>query len=164
MSASCYDKIAHPPKGHEVRDSVMIGKNKAKPGGAYTVEDIAVGFAKLETGASVAFEFSWGSHIERDMTYMELLGTKGGLSMHDGVLKFFGEAGGGAVDVIPQVRNSSGWGENETRHFIDCVKSGAETLAPPEEAVKMMQIIDAIYASTASGREVVIKRPRKREE
>ena len=32
-------------------------------------------------------------------------------------------------------------------------------VAPPEEAVKMMQIIDAIYASSESKREVVIGQP-----
>jgi predicted dehydrogenase len=104
----------------------------------------------------VAFEFSWGSHIERETTYLELLGTRGGLSMHDGVLRIFGETAGRVVDIVPQVKNSGAWGENETRHFIDCIKQDREPLARPEEAVKMMQIIDAIYASSAAQREVVI--------
>ena len=155
VSASSYDKIAHPPRAVKSRDSVMLGRNKAK--GKYDVEDIAVGFVKLETGASVAFEFSWSSHVEKETTYMELLGTSGGLSMHDGVLKLFGEEAGGMVDIVPQVKNISGWGDNETRHFIDCIKNDREPLSTPEDAVKMMKIIDAIYKSSESGREVVIK-------
>ena len=151
---SCYDKIAHPPGTAKPGKNVMMGGNKAR--GKFDVEDFAAGFVKLETGASVAFEFSWGSHIERDTTYLELLGSRGGLSMHDGVLKIFTEAAGGLVDIIPQVQNTSGWGEHETRHFIDCVKYDREPIAPPEEAVKMMQIIDAVYASSRSGHEVVI--------
>lgn len=161
VSASCYDKIAHPPKGSEVDGSIMMGKNKAAPDAAYTVEDIAVGFAKFETGASVAFEFSWGSHVEKETTYLELLGTKGGLSLHGGTLQIFTEAGGEVVNILPQLKNTDGWGDRETRHFIDCVKNDTTPLAPPEEAVKMMQIIDAVYASSEAGREVVIETPRK---
>jgi predicted dehydrogenase len=55
---------------------------------------------------------------------------------------------------VPQVRNTSGWGQNETRHFIDCLKTGKEPLARAEEAVTMMRIIDAIYASSDSGHEI----------
>ncbi len=156
VSASCYDKIANPPKAGRKSDSVMLGRNVAK--GKYDVEDIAVGFAKLETGASVAFEFSWASHIEKETTYLELLGTRGGFSMHDGVIRMFSETAGDLVDIVPQTKNTSGWGDNETRHFIDCIKNNRNPLSPPEDAVKMMQIIDAIYSSSKSGREVVIKK------
>ncbi len=76
VSACCYDKLAHPPAEDVRKDSVMLGKNKSQ--GKYDVEDIAVGFTRLSNGASVAFEFSWGSHIDRETTYLELLGTKGG--------------------------------------------------------------------------------------
>lgn len=121
VSGACYDKIAHPTKASKQVKSVMMGRDKGL-GKKYNVEDFASGFVKLETGASVAFEFSWGSHIERETTYLELLGSQGGLGMHDGVLKLFSEAAGGLVDIVPQVRNTTGWGENETRHFIDCIK------------------------------------------
>lgn len=152
VSGACYDKLAHARKP---AGSPMMGRNRAK--GKYNVEDLATGFVKLETGCSVAFEFSWGSHIERDTTYLELLGTQGGLSLQDGNLRFFTEAAGKLVDVVPQVQNTSAWGENETRHFIDCIRQNREPLAPPEEAVKMMRIIDAIYASSRTGREVAIR-------
>ncbi len=159
VSGTCYDKIAHPAKAAKAAKaapSVMLGRDQAK-GKFFDVEDIAVGFVRLATGASVAFEFSWASHIERETTYLELLGTRGGLSMHDGVLKVFSEAAGRPVDIVPQVKNTSGWGDNETRHFIDCIHQGKDPIAPPEDAVKMMQIIDAIYASSATGREIAIK-------
>ncbi len=76
-------------------------------------------------------------------------------------MKCFGEDAGAVVDIVPRIESSAGWGENETRHFIDCIQHDKTPLAPPEEAVKMMQIIDAIYASSDSGREVLIKQPRK---
>lgn len=88
---------------------------------------------------------------------MELLGTRGGLTLNDGTLKAFCEKAGQPVDILPQVKDASGWGENETRHFLDCIRRNRQPIAPPEEAVKMMKIIDAIYASSKTGREVVIR-------
>lgn len=71
-------------------------------------------------------------------------------------MKIFGERDGAVVDLVPLVKNTTAWGENETRHFIDCITAGKPPLSPPEEAVKMMQVIDAIYASSASGKEIAI--------
>jgi predicted dehydrogenase len=138
VSASTYNKFA----------------DKTPGTGTFDVEDFAAGFAKLDTGASVAFEFSWASNIERETNYLELLGTSGGLSMYNGELRIFSEVSGSLVDVTPHVKNTSGWGDNETRHFIDCIRKRRQPMAPPEDAVKMMQIIDGIYASAESGREV----------
>ncbi len=152
---SCYDQLVHLKNGKKPVETSILGGNAKK--GAYSVEDLAAGFVKLATGTSVAFEFSWASHIEKETTYLELLGTRGGLSMHDGVLKIYAESGGQPIDILPGVKNTSGWGENETRHFIDCIRTGKAPLSPPEDGVKMMQIIDAIYASSESGREVVVR-------
>jgi predicted dehydrogenase len=138
VSASAYNKFAANTPGE----------------GTFDVEDFAAGFAKLDTGASVAFEFSWASNIAQEVNYLELLGTKGGLSMYNGELRIFGETNGAQIDINPHVRNTSGWGDNETRHFIDCIRKRKAPLAPPEDAVKMMQIIDGIYASSETGREV----------
>ncbi len=142
VSASTYQKFAPKPNG--------------KKTAAMDVEDFAAGFAKFDNGASVAFEFSWASNIEQEVNYFELLGTRGGMNMYNGEVKLFSEVNGIMTDIKPHVSNSTGWGENETRHFIDCIKKNKEPLAPPEEAVNMMRIIDAIYASSDTGREVVI--------
>ena len=146
VSASTYSKFG----------DTTLDPDTGKP--LFTVEDFAAGFAKFDTGASVAFEFSWASNIEQETTYLELLGSKGGLRMNDGELKIFTEMGGEQIDILPRVNNCTGWGENETKYFIECIKTHQDPLASAEDAVKMMQIIDAIYASSASGREIEIAR------
>lgn len=158
VSAACYDKIANPPKGQAVKGSVMLGKDKVKPGAKYTVEDLAVGFARFAGGASVAFEFSWASHTERETCYTELLGTKGGLALRDWgkSLQIFTEGYGAIMDLNPQLNDNSGWGNNETRYFLDCIANGTPPLASVEDSLKMMKLIDAIYASSATGGEIVI--------
>jgi predicted dehydrogenase len=42
----------------------------------------------------------------------------------------------------------------ETRHFVDVILNGGDVLSKPEEAVKIMQIIQGVYASAESGGEV----------
>lgn len=125
------------------------------------VEDFAAGFATFDTGASVAFEFSWASNIEQEVVYFELLGTQGGMrcSMKDfsrPEFTIFSEQCGVLTDMTPQVHNSSGWGENETRHFLECLRAKQPPSATPEEACTMMQIIDAIYASAQQRQPVAL--------
>ena len=156
VSAATYCKFGPTPASKKTRGKGTFAV--ADPKGAMDVEDFAAGFARFDNGASVAFEFSWASNIEKEVNYFELLGAKAGMSMYNGELKIFSEASGELVDILPHVKNTTGWGENETRHFIDCIKKDRAPLAPPEEAVKMMQIIDAIYASAETGREAVIEK------
>ncbi|MEI7833825.1 MAG: Gfo/Idh/MocA family oxidoreductase [bacterium] len=130
--------------------------NTGDADGICDVEDLATGFVKLGNGAAISFEFSWASNVEKEFTYLELMGTKGGLTMHDGVLRIMSETAGSLIDILPQVKNTTAWGENETKHFIRCIKEDLTPMSPPEEAVTMMRIIDAAYASSESGREVVL--------
>jgi predicted dehydrogenase len=124
--------------------------------GTFDVEDMATGFVKLAGGISVGFEFSWASNIAKEATFFELYGTKGGMRMQEGELAIFSEVAGEIVDVTPapRWRKKLGWGEREVRHFIDCIRDDTTPMPRPEEAVLMMRIIDAIYTSAASGREV----------
>ena len=155
VSAATYCKFGPTPESKKSRGQGTFAV--ADPKGAMDVEDFAAGFARFDNGASVAFEFSWASNIEKEVNYFELLGTRAGMSMYNGELKIFSEIAGQLTDITPHVKNTTSWGANETRHFIDCLKKNKEPIAPPEEALKMMQIIDAIYASSESGREVVIE-------
>ena len=44
----------------------------------------------------------------------------------------------------------------EARDFIEAIEGRAAPLNTPEEALRLMQVIDAIYASAASGKPVSI--------
>ena len=76
------------------------------------------------------------------------------LTMNEKRFKVISETSGAVLVSSPQVKNTTGWGENETKHFIDCVKNDKAPMSPPEQAVTMMRIIDAAYASATSGKDV----------
>ena len=44
----------------------------------------------------------------------------------------------------------------EINHFVDCVLNGTECIAPAEDGVEIMKILDAVYESARTGHEVVI--------
>lgn len=123
--------------------------------GIFDVEDFAAGFLKLENGATVDFEFSWASNIEKEYNYYELLGTKGGASFREGKLKIFSEVLDTNIDIIPNT-NYTIKAISEFEHFIDCIKNGRDPIAIPEQAFEIMRIIDAVYQSSYEKKEISI--------
>jgi predicted dehydrogenase len=133
--------------------------NRLRPGyknngdGRFDVEDMAVGMVRMDNHATLDFEFSWASNIEKETKYYELLGTKGGVSFRDGELKIFSEVLDTSINVVPEM-NSSVKSVNEFEHFTECIRSGREPMASPEQAVRLMQIIDGLYLSDVLKKEV----------
>ncbi len=123
--------------------------------GIYDVEDMALGVIKLSNGAAVSFEFSWAANVEKETKSIDIMGTKGGASFRDGEVKLFSQELDMPVNVIPDISGTVKF-VHECRHFVDCLKSGNETWAPPEDGLALAGIIDAAYRSAESGREVVL--------
>lgn len=123
--------------------------------GIFDVEDMAVGYIRLQNGATIDFDFSWAANIEKETKYYELLGTKGGVSYYNGELKIFSEVFESTVNILPD-----SWGnlpsQNEFLHFIACLKTGEANIAPTHEAHVLAKVIDAIYLSAAEKREIII--------
>ena len=44
----------------------------------------------------------------------------------------------------------------EARHWLDAIANDTEPLVKPEQAFKVTQILEAIYTSAATGKEVVL--------
>lgn len=120
--------------------------------GIMDVEDMAVGFVRLDNGATLDLEFSWASNIEKDENFYEIRGTKGGAIYCHGELKIITEQISTLVEINPNLNFENPI--DEFSHFIDCIKTGKEPIAKPEESVKLMQIIDGIYLSSESKKEI----------
>lgn len=126
---------------------------KGIEGGIFNVEDAASGFLCLDNGASVSIDFSWASNIEEDTFYVELMGTKGGASLVNGTLKLFGESSGICLDITPKLKlNPNLQLMNEFQHFLDYIKEEHNQLiAPADDGVYFMEIMDAFYKSAEEG-------------
>lgn len=121
----------------------------------YDVEDLATGLVKFDNGATLFLEASWTSHIEKDRFYSTLHGTDGGADLDP--LRIHTDMAGAPVDIAPHAPHIGGH-EAEVAHFIDCIRQGKAPIATAEQGLHVLQILDAIYRSSETGREIVIER------
>jgi predicted dehydrogenase len=121
----------------------------------YDVEDLATGLVKFDNGATLFLEASWASYIARDHFYSSLHGTEGGADLEP--LRVYKDMAGAPVDIAPHAPQIGGH-EAEVKHFVECIREGKTPLATAEQGLHILQILDAIYRSAESGREVVIQR------
>lgn len=129
--------------------------------GKYDVEDMAVGIVRMKNGATIDFEFSWASNIEKESKYFEVLGTKGGACFKDGELQIYSEVFDTNINIKPDLNNSI-LQINEFENFVNCIQLNKEPYAPPEEAVELMKVIDALYLSNKLGKEVELEKSLQR--
>jgi predicted dehydrogenase len=146
VSAGAYLKIADKP-------SVM--KHDPKK---YTVpEDFASALIHCEGGITIVLQASWALNIPGGRANVTVCGDKGGLTLYP--LTLVREEFGALTNVTIQENPYNGIASHaeEVRLFIEAVKTGKPSPVPGEQALKTQKILDAIYASGKSGKEVTIK-------
>src|SRR5580658_2341297 len=131
------------------------GKSEIDPKAPFDVDDLSVALIKLRSGRTVLLEASWAAHGPLiDVNETQLFGTEAGLSLPP--VRMFKQARGGYVkeeiDALPPLVNT-----NRMVHFIDCLLGKAKPFVKSSESLAVQKILDAIYVSSATGREVRIK-------
>jgi len=150
VTGCTYSKFA----GNDLSDSDNSKFGDKAAGGVYDVEDLAMGFVRMDNGACLTIECSWASNIEKERRFVELYGTKAGLKWDTEKLTLFEERGGTLIDSIPKLPEVSKGHEKNLRHFVDVVLNGAEPMFVPEQGVDMVKLLCALYESAATGKEV----------
>ncbi len=120
----------------------------------YTVEDLAVGLIRFDNGATLSIEASFAAHIEKDVWNFTMMGEKGGASW-DPVQIFKDENGymfNATPAFVPTVDNF----ELKMKHFVEVCRDGKPNLAPGEAGLAVQQMLDGVYQSAASKKEVVL--------
>ena len=117
-------------------------------GGTFDVEDLATALIRFKNGAVCHLDASWASHIERDVFYSQLMGTKGGASLEP--LRIFTDRHGVPEDFVPHAPSISGH-LAEVEHFVECILKRKACIAPIEHGVAVMRMLDGIYRSAETG-------------
>jgi predicted dehydrogenase len=145
------------------REHIKIPKDYVsadyKKGEASSVEDMAAAMIRFENGMVMNLETSFSLNTEKDFGSIELFGTKSGAKI-DPELRMFSEKNGYLTNIIPAHKTAlsfDGLFEKEIRHFVDCVKGEAECISTAKDGIEVMKIIDAVYESAETKREVLIK-------
>lgn len=133
--------------------------------GVTDVENACHGLIKFKTGQIISLQISWAELIEREEVSVTFQGTKaGGLvrrlfgvdGMDDTALdtcQLYSQEHGRSVnrDIIVSPDPTMGR-ERSAANFVDTITGRTAPLNTPDQAVSLMRIIDAIYASARSGK------------
>lgn len=123
------------------------------------VEDLANALIRFDNGASLFVDVSFTLHAKEDELYAKLFGEKGGAEIEP-QLAMVTEKNNTILNITPQIDNLSFDFEqafvNEINHFVDCCIEGKETIAPVADGVQIMKMLNAVYESAKTGKEVYL--------
>lgn len=125
------------------------------------VEDFATAYLRLDSGATLAMEISWASHHSHpEQMIVQVYGTKGGgrrrsedykkdetsvyRREHDAVT---------ASQMVRPPRNLP----NVQTDLLDAIRHDREPVCSAEHGLITMRVLDALYESSETGREVLIE-------
>ena len=131
----------------------------------FDVEDAAYAFIRFANGAVVQLETSWAGNLPddipprqyfgRELNNSTLFGTKATIRLKPFTL--FEDQNGELVTVPLEVKPDEANGfQLQLRNFIESINGGLEPLNNANQAVTLMEMLDAIYASSIAAREVPI--------
>lgn len=140
-----------------------------REGGVTDVESAAHGFVTFETGQTLSFQMSWAEMVKREEVSVVFQGiTAGGkverLFGSDGddetaidTCELYVQEDGKSVDKVIEVEECEDMGRiNSAANFIEAIEGKSAPLNNAEQGLALMQIIDAVYESAASGKPVAI--------
>jgi len=123
----------------------------------FDVDDFATALIRLEGGTVVTLEAAWALHQQHPTDHdVVVYGEDAGMAIYSDLVFRSGEAGeyqvlqGVAAPPLPYPHLS------RAHHFVNVLLGTEEPLITVDESLAVQRILDAIYASAASGREVVL--------
>ncbi len=128
----------------------------------FDVEDLAAGFVRLENGVSLVFEISWGNlQRKTEDMFTQVVGTEGAL-IHSNPVDGYDfkaeyvkrEAG---QYVRGEVFKADADFRNPYAEMVHCIVNKKPFLATAEDGIAIQQILDGLYKSAQTGREVKVK-------
>ena len=142
-----------------------------KAGGVCDVEAAAQGLVTFKNGSTLFLRTSWAEMNKREEVSVTFQGTTAGglvrrLFGKDGIdataedtcEMYFQNAAGACADRTISVAKDETMGRiRAAENFIMTLQKREKPLNTPDEAVKLMKIIDAIYASAKTGAPVRIR-------
>jgi D-apiose dehydrogenase len=147
--------------------SLTARTNRVNP--AIAGEDVATILMDHEGGATSVVDCSYATRLSTEPfpeTLIELDGTEGTIRLHQGYrLEMNGRNGRRVEDVSPPLLPwaSRPWHNIQEsvlaiqRHWIECLKTGAEPATSGADNLKTFALVEAAYQSAASGQLVHLK-------
>ncbi|MBP9191186.1 MAG: Gfo/Idh/MocA family oxidoreductase [Ignavibacteria bacterium] len=125
-----------------------------------SVEDSSIAMIKFKNNTTFTIEVSWSLLREGELFYCNVYGKEGSSSINP--FTIYKRMDGELYNITPKkiatpanVFKKSY--EYELQHFIGAVAGKHNIISTGDDALKAIQIVDAVYKSAKTGREVIIK-------
>lgn len=148
VSANVFNKI-----GDYQTKGVGRWQGTPCPDNRFDCEDSGAGVIHFDNGAVMLFEASWAIN-GADWSETRIFGTKAGAVVEP--LTIFGERNDYLSTDHITVNSANDRVRLEIEHFADCVLNNKPTKYPISQAVDMQKMLQAIYDSADSGKEIIL--------
>ncbi len=149
VSGAIYSKFGPRGLGEGRWGKSDIGKNR------FDVDDSGIAFIRLAGGVTLSLEASWARHAEQDnKSGLELFGTEAGAEAFAAKVFRYGKKPGEYEVVEPQNIPLRHPAASRQGHWLDVILGRDKPDVTMAQALVVQQILDAIYKSAKTGREV----------
>ena len=157
VKANTYDKMKDKTEGCMWGEGWDVDK--------FCVEDSGFALVTMKNGATLYLESAWAINMLGSDMKAVICGTEAGLDMQGGsattdyIRKNGVRYGANYIEELTPVVSmgfeiNSDANQKECRNFVDAIKMGSELMITAEQAAVVTQIIEGVYRSAATGREV----------
>ena len=154
-SGQAFSKIGSDMKNYVYTS--MWAENTKNLDGTFDVDDSVTGIVRTE-GPVITFNGAWAQNIGINETYIDFMGDKGGIRLnYCGDFTLYTVKNGMLAETQVKCKTTDMY-ENEINDFIRCVRENAgPNRQYIDKAVLTSKIMQAVYDSSALGKEVEIK-------
>lgn len=121
----------------------------------FEVDDHVTSYITFSNGSSLAFECSWAANIKEDEMHVSLSGDKRGMNVYPFEL-YYPENGFMHTSTANALHNEEAAGERQMANFVESCLGEREMVIKPEEAMKVNELMEAIYKSSTLGKSIRI--------
>ena len=123
--------------------------------GINDVEDYVTGHIRTDK-ATITFSGAWAQNIDKREMFIDFLGDKAGVRMdYSGKYTLYTTRDGVLVEEQPEFEKTNMY-LREDRAFIDAIHTGEHTRSHIDNILNSMKLLDYIYRSAETKREIVL--------
>lgn len=152
LTCDAYSEMAKDMKAYKYR-SMWAEDTADTEHGVNDVDDFITGYVRTDK-ASISFNGAWAQNIEKEEMFIDFLGDKGGARLTYG--GFFSFTDGSTLQTETPEYDIPNMYLLEDKAFIESISTGVKNKGNVENVLETAKLLDALYASAASRKEIVL--------
>ncbi len=152
LTCDAYSEMAKDMKAYKYR-SMWAEDTADTEHGVNDVDDFITGYVRTDK-ASISFNGAWAQNIDKEEMFIDFLGDKGGARLNYG--GFFSFTDGSTLQTETPEYDIPNMYLLEDKAFIESISTGVKNKGNVENVLETAKLLDALYASAASRKEIVL--------